>query len=424
MTYLDEFRRAWRPLLAASLGCSVSLPLFAYTNSAFAPHLVKEFGWSKAQFALVGLATLSTLLVMPLIGRATDRFGVLRVALIGTFLVPLALAAYSLMNGSFTHYVLIFIAVLALGSLTGPLVYTRLIAEYFSRARGLGLTIVNSAPALLAMIVVPLLNQSILTNGWRPTYLLLAGLTLAVSVVAVLLIPRRTAPKDRLVAAPGEPPEPVLASGEAFRVILRSGLFWLIVVATVLCMIQTQLHASQMNLMLIDNGLTTQAAAGIVSIYAASTIAGRIGCGLALDRWPTPIVTCVSMILPAAGFFLLATPWDSYWIIIGAMALAGVSMGAESDLIAYLVARYFHLRIYNTVLSLLMSASFLSSALGSILISTSLRESGSFAPFLYGISVAILVGSLMFLAMPRGEARKVGEDEPADTGADLPVVGA
>jgi MFS family permease len=416
MKYLSEFRRSWRPLLAASLGCSVSLPLFAYTNSAFAPHLVAEFGWSRAQFALVGLATLSTLLVMPLIGRFTDRYGVLRVALVGTFLVPLGIASYSLMTGSFSQYVMIFVVVLALGSMTGPLVYTRLVAEYFVRARGLGLTVVNSAPALMAMLAVPLLNQSILDNGWRSTYLLLAGLTLAISIVAVLLIPRRPAPKDRLVAAPEEPPAPVLSSKEAFSIILRSGLFWLIIVATILCMIQTQLHASQMNLMLIDNGLTTSAAAGIVSIYAFSTILGRIGCGLALDRWSTPIVTFVSMILPAMGFFLLATPYDSYWAIVLAMFLAGLSMGAESDLVAYLVARYFHLRIYNTVLSLLMSATFLASAMGSLLISASLREFGSFSPFLYGISFAILAGSFMFLAMPRGDTRKVGDhaDEPTD----------
>jgi MFS family permease len=409
MKYFDEFRRSWRPLLAASLGCSVSLPLFAYTNSAFAPHLVAEFGWERSQFALVGLATLSTLLVLPLIGRLTDRFGVLRIAVVGAILAPLGIASYSLMTGSFTQYVLIFIAVLALASMTGPLVYTRLIAEYFIRARGLGLTVVNSAPALMAMLAVPLLNQSILDRGWRASYLLLAVLTLVISVAAVLLIPRRKAPKDRLIAAPDEPPEPFLASREAFSIILRSPLFWLIIVATVLCMIQTQLHASQMNLMLIDNGLSTSAAAGIVSIYAFSTILGRVGCGLALDRWSTPIVTFVSMILPALGFFLLATPYDTYWVIVLAMFLAGLSMGAESDLIAYLVARYFHLRIYNTVLSLLMSATFLASAMGSLLISASLREFGSFSPFLYGISFAILAGSFMFLAMPRGDTRKVGE---------------
>lgn len=412
MSYLGEFRQQWRPLAAASLGSSVSLPLFAYTNSAFAPHLIREFGWSKAQFALVGLATLSTLLILPLIGRFTDRLGVRKVAVLGTLLVPLCFVAYSRMGGSFTSYVLIFIAVLALGSMTGPMVYSRLIAENFRRAQGLALTVVNSAPSLMAMILVPLLNLSILQNGWRASYLLLGAVVLVFSVAGILLIPRRAGPAP---AARAEAQETLPAS-EAFGLILRSKVFWLILIGMLLCLIQTQLHATQMNLMLIDNGLSTQEAAGIVSIYALSTIVGRIGCGLALDRFSTPIVTFVSMILPALGFFLLATDLDTYPVIVLAMCLAGLSMGAESDLLGFLVARYFSIRIYATTLSLLFSASFLSSAFGSLLIAASLQRYGTFAPFLYGIAASILVGSLLFLFLPRGRDVTIGDEIAAQPG--------
>lgn len=412
MGYLGEFRQQWRPLAAASLGSAVSLPLFAYTNSAFAPHLIKEFGWSKAQFALVGVATLSTLLILPLIGRFTDRFGVRKVALLGTLLVPLCFLAYSRMAGSFTSYVAIFIAILASGSMTGPMVYSRLIAENFRRATGLALTVVNSAPSLLAMILVPLLNLSVLQHGWRASYLLLGAVVLVVSVIAILLIPRRGSAANLEHAEAFE----TLPSGEAFRLILRSRVFWLILAGMVLCLLQTQLHASQMNLMLIDNGLSTQQAAGIVSIYALSTIVGRIGCGLALDRFSTPAVTFVSMVLPAFGFFLLATDLDTYPVIVLAMCLAGLSMGAESDLLGFLVARYFSMRIYATTLSLLFSAAFLSSAFGSLLISASLQRYGTFGPFLYGIAGSIFVGSLLFLFLPRGRASALGGDAAAQPG--------
>lgn len=407
MSYLGEFRQQWRPLAAASLGSAVSLPLFAYTNSAFAPHLIKEFGWARSQFALVGLATLSTLLILPLIGRFTDRFGVRKVAVLGTLLVPLCFLAYSRMEGSFTSYVLIFIAVLALGSMTGPMVYSRLVAENFKRAQGLALTVVNSAPSLLAMILVPLLNIAILQHGWRSSYLLLGAVVLVVSLAAILLIPNRPgATAEAKVAAR----EPALPSGEVFAIILRAKVFWLILAGMLLCLIQTQLHATQMNLMLIDNGLTTQQAAGMVSVYAGSTILGRIGCGLALDRFSTPIVTFVSMVLPALGFFLLATDLDTYPVIVFAVCLAGLSMGAETDLLGFLVARYFSIRIYATTLSLLFSASFLASAFGSLLIAASLARYGTFGPFLYGIAGSILVGSLLFLFLPRGQASKVGDE--------------
>jgi MFS family permease len=407
MEYLGEFRQHWRPLAAASLGSAVSLPLFAYTNSAFAPHLIKEFGWSKAQFALVGLAMLSTLLILPLIGRFTDRFGVRKVAILGTALVPLCFVAYSRMDGSFTNYVVIFIAVLALGSMTGPLIYSRLVVENFCRAKGLALTVVNSAPSLLAMILVPLLNVSILHNGWRASYLLLGGVVLVISVAAILLIPGRSS--DPIAVSNAAAIE-ALPTREAFGLILRSRVFWLILAGTLLCLVQVQLHASQMNLMLIDNGLSTQQAAGMVSIYAFSTVVGRICCGLALDRFSTPVVTFVSMVLPAIGFFLLATDLDTYPVILVAMCLAGLSMGAESDLLGFLVARYFSMRIYATTLSLLFSASFLASAVGALLISASLQRYGTFGPFLYGVAGSIFVGSLLFLFLPRGQGGLIGDD--------------
>ena len=83
MSYLGELRHNLRPLAAACLGTGTSLPLFAYTNSVFSPYLLKQFGWSRAQFALVGLTMMATLVVLPFVGRFTDRFGERRGGLVG-----------------------------------------------------------------------------------------------------------------------------------------------------------------------------------------------------------------------------------------------------------------------------------------------------------------------------------------------------
>jgi MFS family permease len=394
VSYLGELRDNLRPLAAASLGCGTSLPLFAYTNSVFAPHLVREFGWSRAQFALIGLTMLTTLFVLPFVGRFTDRLGVRRVALLGTILVPLCFVGYALQNGSFAYFAFCSTMVLAVGSMTGPLVYTRLVAESFERAQGLALTIINCAPAVLAIICVPVLNWTIVRFGWRISYLGLGALALVAGLVALALI------RPSLPERGAAPPAPEHTARRDYRMILHSRVFWTIVVAMFLCMLQTPLHSSQMNIMLIDQHLTTQAAANIVSVYALGTIVGRIGCGLALDRFATPIVTCLSMILPALGFFLLATSLDTVEIVTGAMFLVGLSVGAESDLLCYLVARYFKLRIYATTLGLVHCVSFLTSATGAAAISLTLKLTDSFAPFLYLVSGTIAAGALLFLALP------------------------
>lgn len=395
MTYWGEMRRNWRILLAASLGSGTSLPLFAYTNSAFAPHLIAEFGWSRAQFALIGIATLSTLFVLPFVGRFTDQVGVRRVAMVGTILVPACFVAYAMQSGAFAWYAATFTVVLAVGSLTSPLVYTRLIAENFERATGLALTVINCFPAALAMVLVPALNGWIERFGWRSAYIALGVLTLVCGIAAILVIPTGqggAGRKERTATPTGARAD--------YGTIFGSRIFWIVFAGMFLCLLQTPLHSTQMNLMLVDNGISAQAAANIVPLYAFGTIVGRIACGLALDRFATPPVTTLSMILPAIGFALLGSDLDSIGVIGAAMFLVGLSIGAESDLISFLVARYFQVRIYATTLSLLFCVSFLASALGAIGISWTLGVFGSFSPYLYLVACTVGIGSLLFLLLP------------------------
>ena len=401
--YLGELRQHIRPLAAASLGAGTSLPLFAYTNSVFSPYLLEEFGWTRAQFALVGLTMLATLVVLPFVGRFTDRLGVRTMALIGTLLVPLCFVGYAVMQGSFAFFLVVATAILMVGSLTSPLTYSRLIAENFHKAQGLALTIMNCTPAVLAIALVPLLNVVIERGGWRFAYLGLGALVLVAGLVAVALTPSHP-PREAVPAA--ERPRP---AREDYGLILKSRVFWVIFIGMFLCLIQTPLHAAQMNLMLMENGLTTQGAANVVSVYAFGTIVGRIACGLALDRFSTPVVTTVSMGIPAIGYFLLGTGLDSVGVVTFSMLLVGVSVGAESDLLSYLVARYFNIRIYNTTLGLVFTCAFLASAAGALSISTVLRLTDSYAPFLFIVTCTIIAGSLLFLALPKGrEGEKIG----------------
>jgi hypothetical protein len=100
---------------------------------------------------------------------------------------------------------------------------------------------------------------------------------------------------------------------------------------------------------------------------------------------------------------------ESYGIIAFAMFFVGLSVGAEADLVSFLIARYFKLRIYNTTLGLLMTASFLSSATGAFGVSATLSLYDTFSPFLFVIAGAIVIGSSLFLLMPKSrDAPKIG----------------
>jgi MFS family permease len=399
VSYLGELRRNGRPLLAASLGLGTSLPLDAYVNSIFAAHLIKEFGWDRSMFALYGLVALATIVVLPFVGRFTDRLGVRRVALVGTVLMLLVFIGYSQMTGSFALFMVLSAFKLMCGHMTSAIVYTRLIAAHFDRARGLALTIVNCAPAVLGALAAPALTASIDSVGWRTSYLLVGVFMFASGLIAVLLVPREDGEAAQGHAAERAPD--ALTAREAFGLVARSGVFWIMVLAIYLIMIATPLQSSQLAIMLEDNGLGPAATAWIISVFSISTIVGRIACGLALDKFPTPVVASVCTLPPALGFFLLATDWNSVGVIAFSMALAGFAVGAENDLFSFLVARYFKLEVYSSTLSLVFACVFMGTATGSVSISGILAATDSFSPFLYMVAGSTLVGSLLFLLLPR-----------------------
>jgi MFS family permease len=184
-----------------------------------------------------------------------------------------------------------------------------------------------------------------------------------------------------------------------FAAIARNRVFWLIAIAMFLCTLQTPLHSAQLNLMLLDNHISTATAARMVSVYAIGTVIGRIACGLALDKFVTYLVAAASMVLPAIGYAVLASDLDAVAAIAFAMLLVGLAVGAESDLLSYLVARYFRLEIYSTVASLVYSAVFMASATGAVTLSLTLRLTDSFSLFLWLVSLTILCGSLLLLRL-------------------------
>jgi len=394
--YLGEIVANRRPLFAAMLGVGTGMGFLTYVNSIFAPYLLDEFGWSRAQFALIGLSMFSTIVVLPLVGRLTDRVGVRPPAIVGTLAIPLLLVAYSLQGGDFKYYLMLASLMLAAGALTSPVVYTRLLAERFVRAQGIALTIVTSAPAIMGGLLAQPITHFNDRFGWRMGFLVLALFVFLVNVLAVCLIPAQVAnPASRQAADRSSN-----TSEMRFSEIFRMRTFWVLITGFMLCMLPTTLTSTQLSLVLLDQGLSRIEVGAMVSLFAGGTIAGRILCGLALDRFPVRLVTLVSMVIPAFGFFLLASPLDAQWAVAIAIVSIAGTVGAESDLMSYLVSRYFPLEVFSSTLGLLFCAVFFASGLGAVLTSYTLSLGGGLNPFLYAVCLPVAVGSGLFLMLP------------------------
>lgn len=407
MSDFSEFRRHWRPLLAASLGVGTALSFNTYLLSIFAPYMIEEFKWPLWQWAMTGLVQFAVMISIPVAGRLTDLYGVRRVASIGAFTYPLFLLAIAAMNGSIWLYLGIYIAQTLICSTTTMTVYSRVVAGAYSVRRGLALGICGSAPPLLGMIASPLMSAFVADHGWRAGYVVVAAFCMACSVATFVLLGQGDAARQ---AKPVHPAE-TRPRGD-YQAILASPVFWILLVALFLVNTPFALAASQLKLVVLDQGLPDATAAFMVSAFAISSILGRVVCGAALDKLPAHLIAALAFFLPVIGLLLLASPYDSTAPVMIGLVLIGLSFGGEGDVIPYLVTRYFPISVYGTVLGLLTAAMGGAMATGTALLSATLAYANDYQLYFVVAAITAALGSAMFLLLGLQKFRAIPEADP------------
>lgn len=398
MTYFREFRLNWTTLLGASLGLALGAALNHYMTNLFAPALIEEFGWDKAQFALVGTLGLASMFVVPFWGRFTDRYGARPAAAIGFVVVPITFFAFSLMRGNIYEFFAITVVQHLFGVLTTTLVFSRVIVQRFDLARGMALSVLMTGAPLVGAAVVPLVGEVIDAEGWRAGYRLLALVSALGGVVAVTLVGRRAKGADE---ASFERTAPKISRAQ-FAALLRHPAFILIVAGMFFCNVPQVIVSSQLKLVLVESGASAKLATWIVSLYAVGVVVGRFLSGLALDRVSPQTVALTALGLPAVGFVILASPAEHPWMLAGAVLLVGLAQGAEGDIGAYLTSRTFDLANFSLVYSFLIASMGLATAVGSIGLSMTLGATQRFDLFLLAAAALTIVGALCFYMTGRG----------------------
>lgn len=388
MTYFKEFKINWYVLLATFIGISTGNALSHYTLSLFAPELISEFGWTRAQFALVGTLQIISVVALPIAGRFTDRFGARIAVVVGFFAISLGFFWFSIMSGSLTEFFVIWGLQHIFGVLTTSLVFTRVVVERFDRARGSSLSLLMMGPPLSGAIVAPILGSLIAAEGWRVGFIALGLASALGGIICVSMMGR----KKR------EAPKKVLAQFDRAELmaIVRTRAFLLLVGGMFLINIPQVLAASQIKLVVMANGISDQMATWMVSLYAVGVILGRLTFGLALDRIRADLVALVALSLPAIGYVVLAMPLEAAWFVGGAIIIVGVAQGAEGDIGAYMVSRHFSLKNYSLILGFVKTGLDAGGAIGALVLSFTLASTGSYDSFLYIVAVSSVLGAICF----------------------------
>jgi MFS family permease len=387
VTERTEFRRGWPIVVAAMFGIAFGLsPMPFYTIGIFAPLLAHEFHWSFAQiFAGITCTTAAVIIASPAVGLASDRYGVRRVALTSVALFGLSFMALALSNGSLLLYYATWLVVALLGAGTLPITWTRAVNNGFQSGKGLALGLSLIGTGLFGYLIKPLAAWFIGEWGWRGAYIAIGALPLLIALPLGLLCFRDPAqgvidPSNRREAARARA---AVTPGLTMRQTCGEWRFWLLGGCFVSLAFAVGGLIPNMENMLKLAGFQHPSIVSLTSLIGLSVIAGRILGGWLIDRFWAPAVAAVLLSAPAAACQILAAPDLSYHAAMLAIALIGMAAGAEYDLLAYMVARYFGMKSYGGIYGALYSCFALGAGVGPVIFGANFDRSHSYVVILH-----------------------------------------
>jgi predicted MFS family arabinose efflux permease len=390
-----EWKRSWRPGVASLVGSAVAFSVWPTVSSLFIQPLQGAFGWSRGDISFAFNAGLISAFAAPVIGRMVDRLGVRPVLITGLVLTALCYVLFALMTGSLVSYYALYFTFTIVGMCTTGITYTRVITGAFHDTRGSALAISRSGLALSGALLPILLFATIAQWGLAGGFLTLAALILLVALpLAWLWIPaRRNEVRHPKAMHTGQ--------SDSWRVLLRKPKVLLICLASALNYAPVVALMTQMMPLAQSKGMTPELAVGAVSAIGIAAVAGALLSGLLVDRIWAPIVACVFNIVPAAGCLLLLPDNVAPWMLYASVLMIGLGQGAEIDIVAYMIARYFGLRSYATIYGLSVLAIALSVAVAASAIGQAYDLFGSYNIPLMCAAASFALAAVSYLLMGR-----------------------
>jgi MFS family permease len=323
-------------LVALCFALGVASRSISDTFVVFVPSLQGAFGTSRSAVTLVySFALLVGGTAAPVAGFIVDRFGLRALTVAGMSAAALATTSAAFASEVWHLYLSLGVVMgFAGASLSGVLSAT-LLGRWFPAHRlGVALAVAWSAAGVGTMVMLPLAQHLIATDGWRHAYIVLACIS-AVFVPLLLILPWRRIS----VGAPGLVPargsdKPGPTVGDA----VRGWPFWALTASFGLTSLGIFSIAPQAMVYLLERGLDGAHAAQALAVAGFLTPLGMIGFSWLADRGGRRLAALLAYACSIAGVGALALvrgPADDLFVWLYVLLFGG-SMGSRGPMISTL----------------------------------------------------------------------------------------
>ena len=390
----NSFLYGWWIVFVAAVGLSMGYgPIVTFTFGVFFKLLNQEFGWSRGDISQAFSISLFVMsLVFPFVGRLVDRFGARKVIIPSILLFGLGLMSLSLLSANIWQLYAVYILLGLVGGGTAPVPYSNVLSHWFDKRRGLALGVAMVGLGLGAFVMPSLAQMLIVSQGWRQAYIVFGLMVMVITIPIVGLFFKETPEMvglrpDGDVINPNHPNTSEQKIGLSAQEARQTHTFWILVGAFFL--MSASVHGCLIHLvpLLTDRGISPQLAAGATSLFGAALLFGRVGAGYLLDHFFASSIALCFFCGTALGLLLLWSGVTGTAAFIAAF-LVGLGMGAEGDIIAYLIGRYFGLRAFGEIYGYAFGAFTLGGVSGPLLMGRGFDATGSYS---LGLGVFVVV---------------------------------
>jgi MFS family permease len=398
----------WVMLGVGGLSVFASGPAQSHIFSVYITPISDDLDISRTSISSAyAAATLLAAFGLPYVGRLIDQVGVRRVVLGIAILFGFANFAFGHVAGLLS-LALAFAALRFLGQGSLMLSSNYLVSQWFSRRRGIALSLTALGFSISMALHPPLAQWLIDKVGWRDSWFWLGILTwiLLVPMIAVLV---QNKPEDiGLVpdgdTAPGAQstrPRDSMNVGLTLHAAIRTPSFWIIALGLAsLSMLVTGMFFHQVSVFSLQ-GLEAKIAARAFSISALVMVITMPAFGYLLDRLPTRPMFASALLIMSGSLIALALVRD-----VGSMmvfsAVFGLANAALQSHYTFMWPRYFGRRHQGSIQGAAQSIGVVGASVGPLPLGFAFDYFGSYTGTLYLLAALPVVCAvlLLFLRAP------------------------
>ncbi|MEL6298240.1 MAG: MFS transporter [Pseudomonadota bacterium] len=415
----DRIFYGWIIVAVASFGVFSSGPGQSHTFSAFNEPIARDLGITSTTLSLAyALATLGAAFALPYMGRLVDRFGP-RTML---FAIVSTLGLACLFFGAAANFLWLalgfgFLRFFGQGSLM--LACANLVSQWFSRSRGLAMSLMALGFGLSMAIHPPLSHFLIESFGWRTAWVILGVITWATMLPAIFFLVHNTpesvglrpdgdaAPKpDERTTAEGEPMPEVRdeIAGLTLNEALKTPTFYILAAGwCLIAMLVTTLHFHQVKI-LTTQGLSAELAASIFTISAVTMVAMMPVVGRIFDTVKTRYVVAVALFVTAASLTAITFATSLVPAIVYAV-IFGLNNALSMTMFGYIWPRYFGRKHLGSVQGTGQLVGVVGASIGPLPVGLAYDMVGSATGTLVGLALlpaAVAIVTMFALKTPEG----------------------